>query len=197
MPRVHIIPQAGPNAFATGRNPQHAAVAVTQGLLQILDDEGLEGVIAHELSHVGNRDILIGTIAATLAGAIMILARLGMFAGLFFGGGRDRRDGGLGIIFVAIFGTIAAILIQMAISRSREYQADASAAKLSGNPRGLARALNTLQQTTQRVPMQANQATAHMFIMNPFSAKGLGRLFSTHPPVEERIARLERLTDRQ
>ena len=197
MPKVYIIPQAQPNAFATGRNPQHAAVAATQGLLQVMNEEELEGVIAHELSHVGNRDILIGTIAATLAGAIMILARIGMFAGMFFGGGRDRRDGGLGIIFLAIFGTVAAILIQMAVSRSREYQADASAAKLSGNPRALARALNTLQQSAQRLPMQASPATAHMFIINPFTAKGITKLFSTHPPVEERIARLKRLTDRK
>jgi len=195
MPRVYIIPQAGPNAFATGRNPQHAAVAVTQGLLDILDEEELEGVIAHELSHVRNRDILIGTIAATLAGAIMILARLGMFAGMFFGGGgRDRRGGGgIGIIFVAIFGTIAAILIQMAISRSREYQADASAAKLSGNPRGLARALEALQRSSRRVPMEANPATSHMFIVNPFTRKGLMTLFSTHPPIEERVERLGRM----
>ena len=194
MPRVYIIPQAGPNAFATGRNPQHAAVAVTQGLLQILDDEELEGVIAHELSHVGNRDILIGTVAATLAGAIMILARLGMYAGLFFGGGgRDRRGGGLGIIFVAIFGTVAAIFIQMAISRSREYQADASAAKLSGNPRGLSRALEALQRAQSRVPVQANPATSHMFIVNPFTRKGIAGLLSTHPPIEERIARLQRM----
>ena len=197
MPKVYIIPQAQPNAFATGRNPQHAAVAATQGLLQIMTEEELEGVIAHELSHVGNRDILIGTIAATLAGAIMILARIGMFASMFAGGGRDRRDGGIGIIFLAIFGTVAAILIQMAVSRSREYQADASAAKLSGNPRALARALNTLQQSAQRLPMQASPATAHMFIINPFTAKGITKLFSTHPPVEERIARLKRLTDRQ
>jgi len=199
MPKVYIIPQAQPNAFATGRNPQHAAVAATQGLLQIMDEEELEGVIAHELSHVGNRDILIGTIAATIAGAIMVLARMAQFAAIFGGGGRDNNRGGnpIGLIFIAIFSSIAAMLIQMAISRSREYQADASAAKLSGNPRGLARALNTLRQSAQRVPMQASPATAHMFIINPFSAKGLTKLFSTHPPVEERIARLERLTDRQ
>jgi len=199
MPKVYIIPQAQPNAFATGRNPQHAAVAATQGLLQIMDEEELEGVIAHELSHVGNRDILIGTIAATIAGAIMVLARMAQFAAIFGGGGRDNNRGGnpIGLIFIAIFSSVAAMLIQMAISRSREFQADASAAKLSGNPRGLARALNTLQQSAQRLPMQASPATAHMFIINPFTAKGLTKLFSTHPPVEERIARLERLTDRQ
>ena len=199
MPKVYIIPQAQPNAFATGRNPQHAAVAATQGLLQIMDEEELEGVIAHELSHVGNRDILIGTIAATIAGAIMVLARMAQFAAIFGGGGRDNNRGGnpIGLIFIAIFSSVAAMLIQMAISRSREFQADASAAKLSGNPRGLARALNTLQQSVQRLPMQASPATAHMFIINPFSAKGLTKLFSTHPPVEERIARLERLGDRK
>jgi heat shock protein HtpX len=193
MPRVYIIPQAAPNAFATGRNPHHAAVAVTQGLLETLNDQELDGVIAHELAHVGNRDILIGTIAATLAGAIMILSRLAMFAGMFFGGGRDRRGGGIGVIFLAIFGTIAAILIQMAISRSREYQADASAAKLTGNPRGLARALEALQRSSQRVPLKADPATSHMFIVSPFTRKGIVALFSTHPPVEERIKRLGRM----
>jgi heat shock protein HtpX len=194
MPRVCIIPQAGPNAFATGRNPSHAAVAVTQGLLDILDEEELEGVLAHELSHVRNRDILIGTIAATLAGAIMILARMAQFAAIFGGGGRGRdRGGGFGLVLVAIVSAIAAMLIQMAISRSREYQADASAARLSGNPRGLARALEALQRSAQRVPMEANAATAHMFIVNPFSRKGIVSLFSTHPPIEERIERLLRI----
>ena len=195
MPRVYIIPQAQPNAFATGRNPQHAAVAATQGLLQTMDEQELEGVIAHELSHVGNRDILIGTIAATLAGAVMILARMAQFAAIFGGGGRDddRNGGGLGYIFVAIFGAIAAMLIQMAISRSREYQADASGAKLSGNPMGLAHALVRLQQNAERVPMDANPATSHMFIVNPLSRKGIVSLFSTHPPIEDRIERLERM----
>jgi heat shock protein HtpX len=193
MPRVYIIPQAQPNAFATGRNPSHAAVAVTQGLMEIMGDEEIEGVLAHELSHVGNRDILIGTIAATLAGAIMILARIAQFAAIFGGGGRDRRGGGIALIFIAIFSAIAAMLIQMAISRSREYQADASAAKLTGNPRGLSRALDSLRRSTQRVPMDASPATSHMFIVNPFTAKGLINLFSTHPPVEERIERLKRL----
>ncbi len=195
MPRVYVIPQAQPNAFATGRNPQHAAVAATQGLLQIMQEQELEGVIAHELAHVNNRDILIGTIAATLAGAIMILSRMAQFAAIFGGGSRDddRDGGGFAYIFVAIFGAIAAMLIQMAISRSREYQADASGAKLSGNPMGLARALATLQRSSERVPMEASPATAHMFIVNPFSAKGAANLFSTHPPVEERIERLERM----
>ena len=195
MPRVYVIPQAQPNAFATGRNPQHAAVAATQGLLQIMQEQELEGVIAHELAHVNNRDILIGTIAATLAGAIMILSRMAQFAAIFGGGSRDddRDGGGFAGIFVAIFGAIAAMLIQMAISRSREYQADASGAKLSGNPMGLARALATLQRASERVPMNASPATSHMFIVNPFSAKGAANLFSTHPPVEERIERLERM----
>jgi len=195
MPKVYIIPQAQPNAFATGRNPSHAAVAATQGLLQMMDEDELEGVLAHELAHVRNRDILIGTIAATMAGAIMVLARMAQFAAIFGGGGRDnnRGGGGIGVIFVAIFGAVAAMLIQMAISRSREYQADASGAKLSGNPKGLAKALATLQQGAQRVPMQASPATSHMFIINPFSRKGLTGLFSTHPPMEERIKRLERM----
>ena len=196
MPKVYMIPQAAPNAFATGRNPKHAAVAVTQGLLDLLNEEELEGVIAHELSHVKNRDILIGTIAATLAGAIMILARMAQFAAIFGGGGRDRRGGGLGLIIVAVVSSIAAILIQMAISRSREYQADASAAKLIGSPRGLARALEALQRASSRVPMEANPATAHMFIVSPFSRQGITRLFSTHPPIEDRVHRLMRSQQR-
>jgi heat shock protein HtpX len=195
MPKVCIIPQAAPNAFATGRNPSHAAVAVTQGLLDMLDDDAVEGVIAHELSHVGNHDILIGTIAATIAGAIMVLAYMARFAAIF-GGGRDRRGSPFALIFVAIFGAIAAMMIQMAISRSREYQADASAAKLTGNPRGLMRALDALQRGAERVPMQAGQATAHMFIVNPFSRRGVRTLLSTHPPIEERIERLANMQSR-
>lgn len=195
MPRVFVIPQAQPNAFATGRDPKHAAVAATQGLLQLLDEEELEGVIAHELAHVRNRDILIGTIAATLAGAVMILARMAQWAAIFGGGDRDREEGGggLGVLLLAIFGSLAAMLIQLAVSRSREYQADASGAKLSGNPMGLARALAALERASERVPMDANPATSHMFIVNPFSARGLVRMFSTHPPIEERIARLQRM----
>lgn len=199
MPRVYLIPQAAPNAFATGRDPAHAAVAVTQGLLQILDDEELAGVIAHELSHVRNRDILIGTIAATLAGAIMILARMAQFAAIFGGGRDDENRGGnpFALLLLAIFGSIAALFIQMAISRSREYQADASGARMSGNPRGLARALAELQRTSARIPLSASPATAHMFIVNPFTARGLIAMFSTHPPIEERIARLQAMADRQ
>ena len=194
MPRVYVIPQAQPNAFATGRNPQHAAVAVTQGLLQVMNGQELEGVIAHELSHVRNRDILIGTIAATMAGAIMLLAQFARVAAIF-GGGRDNdRDGSpIVVLFLAIFGAVAAALIQMAISRSREYEADASGAKLAENPMGLAHALATLQRTTERLPMDANPATSHMFIVSPFTRKGIVSLFSTHPPIEERIERLERM----
>ncbi len=193
MPKVYIIPQAAPNAFATGRDAKHAAVAVTQGLLQIMGEDELEGVIAHELSHVRNRDMLIGTIAATLAGAIMILAHMARWAAIF-GGGRDRDEEGsnpFALIAVAIFGTFAAMLIQMAISRSREYQADASGAQLTGNPMGLAHALQTLERTVPRVPMQADPATSHLFIVNPLSGGSVFKLFSTHPPTEERIARLE------
>ena len=193
MPKIYVIPQAAPNAFATGRDPAHAAVAVTQGLMQLMDEDELEGVIAHELSHVRNRDILIGTIAATLAGAIMVLAHMARFAAIFGGGGRDdnRQGNPLALFLLAILGSVAALLIQMAISRSREYQADASGARLSGNPHGLARALATLHQASARVPLAASPATAHMFIVNPFSRRGLTSMFSTHPPIEERIARLE------
>jgi len=196
MPKVYVIPQAQPNAFATGRSPSHAAVAATQGLLQIMDEEELEGVIAHELSHVRNRDILIGTIAATLAGALMIVARMAGWAAIMGGGGRDRDEeggGGFATVFIAIFGAIAAMFIQLAISRSREYQADASGARLCGNPMGLAHALARLDQTAQRMPMDANPATSHLFIVSPFSMRGATRFLSTHPPVEDRIARLEQM----
>jgi len=198
MPKVYLIPQQAPNAFATGRDPNHAAVAVTEGLMRILPQEELEGVIAHELSHVRNRDILIGTIVATLAGAVMILARMAQWAAIFGGTSRDddRGSNPLVLFLVAIFGSLAALLIQMAISRSREYQADASGAALSGNPLGLARALAALQHATQRIPMGAHPATAHMFIVNPFTARGVANMFSTHPPIEERIARLEQMTGR-
>ena len=193
MPRLYIIPSAAANAFATGRNPQHAAVAVTEGTLQLLNYEELEGVIAHELGHVTNRDILISSVAATLAGAIMFVAHTARFAALFGGfGNRDDRDGGggLGFLFTLIVAPIAAMLIQMAISRSREYGADATGARLAGNPYGLARALEKLHASSGVRPLRASESTAHMFIVKPFSAGAIVNLFSTHPPVEERIQRL-------
>jgi heat shock protein HtpX len=194
MPRVYVIPQQAPNAFATGRNPQHAAVAVTEGLLKLMNREEAMGVLAHELSHVRNRDILIGSIAATLAGAIMMLASLARWSAIFGGFQRDRDDGGagsgLGLILMSILAPLAAVLIQMAISRSREYMADASGASLVGNPEGLARALEKLGAYSKRLPMTASPSTAHMFIVNPLSGRSLMSLFSTHPPLEERIARL-------
>ncbi len=193
MPKVFIIPEASPNAFATGRNPEHAAVAVTEGLLKTMDREELKGVLAHEMAHVKNRDILIGSIAATMAGAIMILANMAKWS-LFFGGMRDDEDeGGLGIIGVilmAVIAPIAAMLIQMAISRSREYHADETGARIAGSPFGLASALEKLAEYSRSVPLQANPATAHMFIVNPLSGSSIAHLFSTHPPIEERIARL-------
>lgn len=195
MPRVYVIPSDSLNAFATGRNPSHAAVAATEGILRALNRDELMGVMAHELSHVHNRDILIGTIAAAIAGAISMIANIaqwGMIFGGFGGRGRDEdRGGGIAAIAMIILAPIAALLIQMAISRSREYQADESGARLSGNPRGLANALRKLQLASQRVPMDASPATAHMFIVNPLRAGGITNLFSTHPPMEERIARLE------
>lgn len=193
-PRVYVIADPAPNAFATGRNPQHAVVAVTEGIVRLLNEEELEGVIAHELSHVANRDMLIGAIAATMAGALMILARIFAYSTFFFGGGRDERDGGgLGALLMVILAPIAALLIQLAISRSREYQADASAAELTGNPLGLARALAKLQHGNEMVPMEAQPATAHMFTVSPLTGGGILSLFSTHPPIEDRIARLQRM----
>ena len=192
MPRVYLIPSETPNAFATGRNPQHAAVAVTEGSMRILDEEELEGVLAHELSHVKNRDVLIATIAATLAGAITYLAHMAQWA-LIFGGRRDDEEEGggvLGGILMAILAPIAAMLIQMAVSRAREFQADATGARLAGKPWGLAKALEKLEMASKAVPMDASPATAHLFIVNPLSGRSLLRLFSTHPPIEERIARL-------
>ena len=194
MPKVYVIPSDSPNAFATGRNPNHAAVAATEGILRLLTREELEGVMAHELGHVRNRDILIGTIAATIAGAISMLANMAQWAMIFGGGRRDEREGGgglLGSLLMIILAPIAALLIQMAVSRSREYQADASGAKICGNPIWLANALRKLQVGTQRVPLDASPATAHMFIVNPLRGGGLQGLFSTHPPLEDRIARLE------
>jgi len=194
MPKVYIIPTDSPNAFATGRNPEHSAVAVTSGILRILSEEELEGVISHEMSHIKNRDILISSIVATVAGAISMLAQMAQFAAIF-GGGRDEenRGGGLGLLFMAIIAPIAALLIQLAISRSREYQADESGAKISHKPLALAGALKKLSYASQRIPLQANPSTAHLFIVNPLSGKGMASLFSTHPPLEERISRLEGL----
>lgn len=195
MPRLFIIPTDTPNAFATGRNPQHAAVAATQGILRILTPDELEGVMAHELGHVRNRDILISTIAATLAGAIMMLARMAQWAA-FFGGGRSSEDdeggsaGILGVVVLAVFAPLAAMLIQMAISRAREYLADAAGAKISRKPWALADALEKLERAATALPMQANPATAHMFIVNPLRGSSVLSLFSTHPPVAERVARL-------
>jgi heat shock protein HtpX len=191
MPKVYILPSDSPNAFATGRNPQHAAVAVTQGIRRILAPDELEGVLAHEMAHVKNRDILIGTIAATLAGAIMMLARFAQFSAIF-GGGRNREGGGggLGLIAMAILAPIGAMLVQMAVSRSREYQADASGARFCGRPDSLARALEKIAGTSKRIPLEATPATAHMFIMSPLSGRGMMSLFSTHPPMEKRVERL-------
>jgi heat shock protein HtpX len=194
MPKVYIIPTDSPNAFATGRNPEHSAVAITSGILRILSEEELEGVISHEMSHIKNRDILISSIVATVAGAISMLAQMAQFAAIF-GGGRDEenRGGGLGLLFMAIIAPIAALLIQLAISRSREYQADESGAKISHKPLALAGALKKLSYASQRIPLEANPSTAHLFIVNPLTGKGLASLFSTHPPLEERISRLEGL----
>jgi len=192
MPRVYLIPSETPNAFATGRNPQHAAVAVTEGSMRILDEEELEGVLAHELSHVKNRDVLIATIAATLAGAITYLAHMAQWAMIFGGRRDDEEEGGgvLGGILMVILAPIAAMLIQMAVSRAREFQADATGARLAGKPWGLAKALEKLEMASKAVPMDASPSTAHLFIVNPLSGRSLLRLFSTHPPIEERIARL-------
>jgi len=192
MPKVYVIPEESPNAFATGRNPAHAAVAVTEGIRRILSPEELEGVLAHEMAHVKNRDILIGTMAATLAGAIMMLANMARFAA-FFGGGRDDREGGgggLSLLVMAILAPIGAMLIQMAVSRSREYLADDTGARFCGKPEALARALEKISRGSRQVPMDASPATAHMFILSPLSGRGLMSLFSTHPPIEKRIERL-------
>ena len=193
MPKVCIMPSESPNAFATGRNPQHAVVAVTQGILRLLDENELKGVLAHELAHVKHRDILIGSIAATLAGAIMMVASMARWAALFGGfGSQDDDDGGgmIGLIAMSIIAPIAAMVIQMAISRSREYAADAAGASFAGSPYGLASALQKISSASQQIPMKAEPATAHMFIMNPLSGKSLMNLFSTHPPVEKRIEKL-------
>jgi heat shock protein HtpX len=193
LPRVYIIPQDTPNAFATGRNPEHAVVAVTQGLLQLMSRDQVMGVLAHEMGHVKNRDILIGSIAATMAGAIMMLAGMARWAAIFGGGHREDNEGGLGglgLILTAIIAPIAAMVVQMAISRSREYLADATGAQLAGNSKGLADALEKLGAYSRQLPMQANPSTAHMFIVNPLSGRSMMSLFSTHPPIEKRVARL-------
>jgi heat shock protein HtpX len=188
MPKIYVLPSESPNAFATGRNPQHASVAVTQGILNLLNDEELEGVLAHELGHVNNRDILISSIAATLAGAITYAARFAMF----FGGGdrEERRGGGLAALAMMILAPLAAMLIQLAVSRSREYQADETGAHLTGNPYALASALGKLDAYSKRVPMQATPSTAHLFIIQPLLGMNVGSLFSTHPPIAKRIERL-------
>jgi len=200
MPKVYLIPEEAPNAFATGRNSEHAALAVTQGIRRILNKRELAGVLGHELSHVKHRDILISSIAATLAGAISYLAYMAQWGMMFGGGSRDREEGGggsniLSLLFMMIVAPMAAMLIQMAVSRSREYMADDGGAKVTGDPLALASALRKLHMGSQNIPLQVNdataKATAHMFIVNPLTAGGLANLFSTHPPMEERIARLE------
>jgi heat shock protein HtpX len=195
MPKVYVIPEASPNAFATGRNPSHAAVAATQGILQILSDNELEGVIAHELAHVKHRDILISSVAATIAAAIMFAARAAQWAAIFggYGGrgeGRDRGNNPIALLAMIILAPLAAMLIQAAISRSREYSADAGGSQIAGNPYGLADALRKIEAASHQVPLDANPATAHMFIIKPFSAGGLMSLFSTHPPTADRIRAL-------
>ncbi len=196
MPKVYVMDQDQPNAFATGRSPKHAAVAVTKGIMRLLSPEELQGVIGHELSHIKNRDILIGTIAATIAGAVSYLAQMAQWA-MIFGGhrGEDEHGGNPIAAFVMmIVGPIAALIIQMAISRSREYAADSGGAEIAGNARYLSGALRKLHAASRQIPMQANPATSHMFIVNPFAGGGLLKLFSTHPPIEERIARLESMS---
>ena len=193
MPKVYVIPDPSPNAFATGRNPSHAAVAATEGILRVLSEHEMEGVIAHELSHVKHRDILISSVAATMGAAIMMLARMAQFAAIFGGGGRDDDNRGgnpIGLLATVILAPIAAMLIQAAISRSREFAADAGAAQLVGTPYGLVDALKKIDAVSKRVPMDANPATAHMFIMKPFSVSGMLSVFSTHPPLEKRIQAL-------
>jgi len=198
MPRLYVIPSATPNAFATGRNPQHSAVAVTSGIVSILSRDELEGVVAHELAHIKNRDILISSVAAMVAGAISQLAHMAQWAMIFGGMSRDRDDehgggGLLGGLAMMIVGPIAAMLIQMAISRSREYQADATGAQICGRPLSLANALLKLENGNRRLPMEVNPAQAQMYIVNPLTAGGFAKLFSTHPPMAERVKRLQDL----
>jgi heat shock protein HtpX len=196
MPKVYIINGDQPNAFATGRNPAHAAVAVTSGIMGILSQDELAGVIGHELAHVKHRDILISTVAATIAGAISFLAQMAQWAMIFGGGRGDDDEGGspIAALVMMIVGPIAAMIIQLAISRSREYAADESGARIAGNPHYLANALRKLSQASQKIPMDANPSTSHMFIVNPLSGGGILKLFSTHPPIEERISRLESMS---
>ena len=198
MPRVYIIPGDTPNAFATGRNEKHAVVAVTEGILRILSREELEGVISHELTHIKNRDILIGSIAATIAGAITMLANMAQWAAIFGGARGDDDEGGgmIGMLAMAILAPVAAMLIQMAISRSREYLADDGGARVSGKPWALASALEKLQAASRAIPMNANPSTAHIFTVSPLSGRSFASLFSTHPPIEERIARLRSMQPR-
>ena len=193
MPKVYVMEQDQPNAFATGRNPQHGAVAVTTGIVRILSREELEGVIGHELAHIKHRDILVGTVAATIAGALSYLAQMAQWTMIFGGRSSDDNRGGnpIAALVMMIVGPIAAMMVQMAISRSREYGADAGGATIAGNTMYLANALKKLHMASQKIPMNANPATTHMFIVNPLSGGGLLRLFSTHPPMEERVARLE------
>jgi heat shock protein HtpX len=195
MPKVYVIPEASPNAFATGRNPNHAAVAATEGILRLMSDHELEGVIAHELAHVKHRDILISSVAATIAAAIMMVARMAQFAAMFGGGSRNDREGSnpFALLATIIFAPLAAMLVQAAISRSREFAADAGGARIAGTPYGLADALRKLESASKQIPMDANPATAHMFIIKPFSAGGLMGLFSTHPSTEQRIQALMNL----
>jgi heat shock protein HtpX len=196
MPKLYVIPTEAANAFATGRNPEHAAVAVTEGIMRLMSSDELEGVLAHEISHVRNRDILISSVAATLAGVIMMLASMMRWAAIFGGVSRDDREGGggiVGLLAMTILAPLAAMLIQMAISRSREFQADASGAALLHNGEPLARALQKLESAAERVPLQANPQTAHLFIVNPLKGRSFANLFSTHPPLEERIRRLREM----
>jgi heat shock protein HtpX len=193
MPKVYVIPDQSPNAFATGRNPSHAAVAATEGLLRLLDQRELEGVMAHELAHVKNRDILISSVAATMAAAIMMVARMAQFAAMFGGSRRDDQGGGgnpIALLATVILAPLAAVLIQSAISRSREFGADKGGAEIAGAPYGLVDALKKLESSSKRIPMDANPATAHMFIIKPFSVRGMLSLFSTHPPTEARVRAL-------
>jgi heat shock protein HtpX len=196
MPKVYMMDEEQPNAFATGRNPQHAAVAVTTGIMRLLSSDELQGVIGHELAHVQHRDILISTIAATIAGAISYIAQMAQWAMIFGGNRGDDDEGGspIAALVMMIVGPIAAMIIQMAISRSREYSADEGGARITGNPRYLANALKKLQWASQKIPMDANPSTSHLFIVNPLSGGGILKLFSTHPPIEERIARLESMS---